>query len=99
MGGFFVQSNHGVKGNFEVVVPRGGGGLAHWFRKNDDPGRPWSGPTLMFGSTDNVDAATLIQSNLGRVGNLEVVANAGGRLYNKPAQRRLFREILLHPST
>src|SRR5215216_7057233 len=82
MGGFFVQSNHGAKGNFEVVAPRGGGGLAHWFRKNDDPSRPWSGPTLMFGSTDEVDAAALIQSNLGRVGNLEVVANAGGSLYH-----------------
>jgi Domain of unknown function (DUF1929)/Glyoxal oxidase N-terminus len=82
MGGFFVQSNHGVKGNFELVVPRSGGGLAHWFRKNDDPGLPWSGPTLMFGSTDEVDAAALIQSNLGRVGNLEVIANAGGSLYH-----------------
>jgi hypothetical protein len=27
MGGFFVQSSHGEKGNFEVVVPRSGGGL------------------------------------------------------------------------
>jgi hypothetical protein len=82
MSGFLVQSNHGARGNFELVVPRGGGGLAHWFRKNDEPGLPWSGPTLMFGSTDEVDAAALIQSNLVRVGNLEVVANAGGSLYH-----------------
>src|SRR5215216_5151445 len=82
MGGFFVQSSHGAKGNFELVVPRTGGGLAHWFRKNDDPRLPWVGPTLMFGGTDDVDAAALIQSNFGRVGNLEVVANAGGSLYH-----------------
>ena len=77
MGGFFVQSSHGRKGNFEVVVPRSGGGLAHWWRDNDDPDRPWRGPTLMFGSTQDVDAAALIQSNFGTVGNLEVVANQG----------------------
>jgi Domain of unknown function (DUF1929)/Glyoxal oxidase N-terminus len=82
MGGFFVQSSHGRKGNFEVVVPRSGGGLAHWWRDNDDPDRPWRGPTLMFGSTQDVDAAALIQSNFGTVGNLEVVANAGGSLYH-----------------
>jgi Domain of unknown function (DUF1929)/Glyoxal oxidase N-terminus len=82
MGGFFVQSNHGQTGNFEVVVPRSGGGLAHRWRDNDDSGRPWRGPTLMFGSTQDVAAAALIQGNLGSVGNLEVVANAGGNLYH-----------------
>lgn len=45
MGGFLVQSSHGAKGNFELVVPHSGGGLAHWFRKNDDPRLPWVGPT------------------------------------------------------
>ena len=29
MGGFLVQSSHGAKGNFEVVAPLTGGGLAH----------------------------------------------------------------------
>jgi galactose oxidase-like protein/glyoxal oxidase-like protein len=82
MGGFLVQSSHGGKGNFEVVVPRSGGGLAHWWRNNDHPKRPWSGPKLMFGSTEDVDAAALIQGNFGKVGNLEVVVNAGGSLYH-----------------
>ena len=68
MGGFLVQSSHGAKGNFELVVPRTGGGLAHWFRKNDDPSLPWVGPTLMFGGTDDVDAAALIQSNFANFG-------------------------------
>jgi hypothetical protein len=78
MGGFVLQSSHGVKGNFEVVAPRSGGGLSHWWRNNDDPGLAWSGPTLMFGSTQDVAGAALIQGNFGRVGNLEAVANAGG---------------------
>ncbi len=82
MGGFLVQSSHGAQGNFEIVVPRDGGGLAHWFRDNDDPGLAWNGPTLMFGSTEDVEAAALIQGNFGSVGDLEVVANAGGSLYH-----------------
>jgi hypothetical protein len=80
--GFFVQSSHGTKGNFEVVVPRSGGGLAHFSRNNDHPALPWKGPILMFGSTKDVAGAALIQSNFGAAGNLEVVANAGGGLYH-----------------
>jgi hypothetical protein len=82
VGGFFVQGSHGAKGNFEVVVPRSGGGLAHWWRNNDDPGLAWAGPTLAFGSTQDVGAAALIQSNFGGAGNLEVVAGVGGSLYH-----------------
>jgi hypothetical protein len=82
MGGFVLQSSHGVKGNFEVVAPRSGGGLSHWWRDNDHPGLAWRGPTLMFGSTQDVAGAALIQGNFGRVGNLEAVANAGGNLYH-----------------
>jgi hypothetical protein len=72
----FAQGTFGQAGNFEVVVPRQGGGLAHYWRNNDDPGLPWSGPTP-FGR-GNVSAATLIQSNFGQ--NLEVVAVEGNRL-------------------
>jgi hypothetical protein len=82
MGGYLLQSSHGVKGTFEVVAPRSGGGLSHWRRDNDDPGLAWRGPTLMFGSTQDVTGAALIQGNFGRVGNLEAVANAGGNLYH-----------------
>lgn len=79
VGGFLVQSSHGLQGNFEIVVPRAGGGLAHWWRDNDAANLAWTGPTLMFGSTEDVEAAALIQSSVGR---LEVVTNAGGSLYH-----------------
>jgi hypothetical protein len=78
--GFLVQSSHGTAGNFELAVPRTGGGLAHFWRDNDDPGFPWHGPAVMFGSAEAMPAAALIQSNMGPFGNLEVVALAGAKL-------------------
>jgi hypothetical protein len=39
-----IQSNFGLKGNFELVVPMSTGGLAHYWRNNDDPELPWYGP-------------------------------------------------------
>lgn len=73
-----IQSNHGGKGNFELVVPRAGGGLAHYWRNNDASAKPWNGPTN-FG-TGNVQAVSLMQSNYGSKGNLEVIALEGNRL-------------------
>ncbi len=79
MSGYLIQSRHGSRGNFELVAPWShGDGLAHFWRNNDDSSLPWSGPSC-FGS-GRVVAAALIQSNYGSVGNLEVVANEGGRL-------------------
>jgi hypothetical protein len=56
--------------NFELVVPRISGGLAHFWRDNNAAGTPWRGPGL-FGR-HLVRMVSLIQSNLGP-GNLEVV--------------------------
>lgn len=69
-----IQSSFGTKGNFELVVPRVPGGLAHFWRNNDAPGFPWSGPNA-FGS-GGANWVSLIQSNFGP-GNLEVDAIAG----------------------
>src|ERR1700756_4788116 len=33
-------------GNFELVVPLRTGGIGHFFRNNDDPSFPWSGPVV-----------------------------------------------------
>jgi hypothetical protein len=74
-----IQSRFGAKGNFEVVAPLMGGGLAHYWRNNDDPDLPWSAPTF-FGA-GQIDAACLIQSNFGSPGNLEVAARGGGNLF------------------
>ncbi len=65
--------NPGSPGNFELVVPLAGGGLAHLTRLNDDPAVPWTEARLFApGCTE----ASLIRSSFG---NLEVVAGAGGQ--------------------
>ncbi|HEY3727072.1 MAG TPA: galactose oxidase-like domain-containing protein [Solirubrobacteraceae bacterium] len=65
----------GIHGNFEVVAPLASGGLAHWWRDNGLPARPWHGPTPFGPGT--FSAAALIQSDSG---NLEVVAVQGSHL-------------------
>lgn len=78
MSGFLVQSRHGTKGNFEVVAPRVGGGLAHHWRDNDAASQPWHGPSLAFGSRGDEAGVALVSSSYG---NLEVVVQekAGSR--------------------
>jgi hypothetical protein len=70
-----IQSRYGCRGNFDLVVPVKEGGFAHYWRNNDDPALPWYGP-FSFGSSAGVryEAATLIQSNFGSPGNLELIA-------------------------
>ena len=81
MSGFLIQSHFGSMGNFEVVVPsRAAGGLVHFWRNNDDPSFPWSGPTYFAGGLGAIDGVSLIESNFGSPGNLEVVAVANGQL-------------------
>lgn len=72
-----IQSTFGTRGNFEVIVPSVGGGLAHYWRNNDDPSLPWFGP-FPFGS-GTIGEVSCIQSSFGP-GNLEVVAREGNRL-------------------
>ncbi len=74
-----IQSRIGKQGNFELVVPLASGGIAHYFRDNNNPTFPWGGPN-MFGTDLKVDAVTLIESNIGNPGNLEVVARVGDKL-------------------
>jgi hypothetical protein len=76
----FVQSRFGTKGNFELVVPAAtGGGMLFSYRNNDNPSLPWSAP-IRFG-TGTVDAITMIQSNFGSPGNLELIARVGNQLH------------------
>ena len=75
-----IQGRFGTKGNFELVVPHAGGGLAHYWRNNDNPSLPWNGPTLFGGAAGAVSAVTMIESNFDSPGNLEVVARVGTRL-------------------
>jgi len=75
-----IQSRFGAQGNFELVVPLAGGGLAHYWRNNDDPSLPWGGPFPFGGSLGQLSAVTMIQSNFGVPGNLELIALAGNQL-------------------
>lgn len=72
-----IQGRHEGRGNFEVVVPRQGGGMSHFWRDNDRPAHPWHRSTDFGEPGVRVDAVALIQSNYG---NLEVVARIGPRL-------------------
>ncbi|MBP0632920.1 hypothetical protein [Cupriavidus sp. AcVe19-1a] len=77
-GGFLTRSRGGQSGNFEVVIPWPDGGLAHFWRDNDDPAKTWHGPTI-FGR-GRYQGASVIESDFrtfdARLGNLEVVAVA-----------------------
>ncbi len=77
-----IQSRFGQKGNFELVVPSTGSGLLHMWRNNDYAGLPWSEPTPFGEGLGQVDAVTMIQSNYGSPGNLEVIARVGDKLYS-----------------
>ncbi|HKR64883.1 MAG TPA: LamG-like jellyroll fold domain-containing protein [Thermoanaerobaculia bacterium] len=73
-----IQSDYFTKGNFEVVVPDPGGGIAHYWRNNDKPGYPWTKQAVFGVSEGAVAAVSMIQSNFGR--NFEVIARIGDKL-------------------
>src|SRR5215831_16864641 len=69
----FIQSTSGQQGDFEVVAPLSGGGLAH-FRRENDNNEAWQAPTR-FGAAA-ASAAALIQNSAGQ---LEAAALGPGR--------------------
>jgi len=71
----FIQSRFGGRGNFEVIVPRPGGGLSHFFRDNDH-GEIWH-EAPQPSSSGNWSGVGLIHSNFG---NLELVGVMDGNL-------------------
>jgi hypothetical protein len=75
-----IQSRFGGRGNFELIVPLDSGGLAHYFRDNDDQNPTWHGPTVFAQNIGSVDSVSLIQSNFGYPGNLEIVVRFGDEL-------------------
>jgi hypothetical protein len=75
-----IQSTFGYKGNFELVAPLASGGLGHWWRDNDDAHLHWYGPFMFGTNLGKVDAVSLIQSNWGDPGHLELIAQADGQL-------------------
>ncbi|MFI2225633.1 hypothetical protein [Streptomyces fradiae] len=75
-----VQSRFGGKGNFELLYPSAAGGITFMWRNNDASGLPWSAPFTFAQNVGRVDAITMIQSNFGSPGNLELIARSGDRL-------------------
>ena len=75
-----IQSRFGNKGNFELLTPMASGGLAHYWRNNDDPFVPWFGPIRFGQEAGRFEAVGMIQSNFGDSGNLEVVGRIADRL-------------------
>jgi hypothetical protein len=75
-----IRSKSGRRGNFEVVVPRAEGGFSYYWRENDTPELSWEGPVDFAVDAGIFDSATLIQSNFGEPGNLELVARSGQQL-------------------
>jgi hypothetical protein len=71
----FIQSRFGGVGNFEVIVPRPGGGLSHFWRDNDGA-EVWHEATQPT-ATGVWSGLGLIQSNFG---NLEIVGVREGSL-------------------
>ena len=76
-----IQSKFAQVGNYELVVPRPTGGLVHYWRTNDDVTPAWNGPNLFGESAGVFDAATMIQANFDKPGNLELAAVNGNDLY------------------
>lgn len=68
----FIQSSYGGRGNFEAVGASTQGGCAHFWRDNDSPNFPWSGP-FQFGWLGGrvYDDVTMFQSSFAH---LEVYA-------------------------
>ncbi len=75
-----IQSRFGTQGNFELVDPAASGGLLHLWRNNDNRFMPWSGAIPFGQSLGQVAGVSLIESNYGSPGNLEVICNASGQL-------------------
>jgi hypothetical protein len=75
-----IQSSFGNKGNFELVTPLASGGLAYFWRDNDDEHLQWYGPFMFGMNTGQVEGVSLIQSNFGEPGHLELAAQIQGHL-------------------
>jgi len=74
-----IESSFPNARNFEVVIPSATAGLIHFYRNNQAPGTPWSGPRPFATGLGKIDAVTLMQSTF--QGHLEVVCRIADRLY------------------
>jgi hypothetical protein len=86
----FVQARPGTfgsMGNYELVTPLVSGGMAHFYRDNDDPNMPWIRTDTFGAELGIVNAVSLIQSDRSTqfvqtgvqgAGNLALLARVAG---------------------
>lgn len=73
-----IQSVFGSHGNFELITPDQGGGLAHFWLNNDRPGSGWI-PGARFAQDSGLfDAVAMLQDS--RTNELQLVATQGERI-------------------
>jgi hypothetical protein len=75
-----IQGSNDGKGDFELVTPLRSGGLGYYWRDNDDTHLHWYGPFMFAMNIGKVDAVSLIQSDFGEKGNLELIAQIDDHL-------------------
>ena len=95
-GGFLVDTNIGVTGNLEMVVPGPRSGVVNYRRSRDASDDSWDEPIIIGETWGRVDSANLIQSDVGNQGNLELVIRAGARLgysWRDPAPDAQWQEV------
>jgi len=71
-----VQTSYALPGDFDVVVARAGGGLAHYWRNNAIAPPTWSAATLFGPEEMAFDDVSMMQSASGA---LEVLARVSGQ--------------------
>jgi hypothetical protein len=76
-----VQGRFGTKGNFELACPAPDKGIRHLYRDNDKENFPWIVNPTFGTELGRVDDVTMIQARPGTLGDLQLVARAGGKLY------------------
>ena len=90
-----IQSKFGQKGNFELVVPLAGGGLAAETASKCADTSMRTGPCQGRFASSLSRQYALIQSNFGVPGNLEVISRMAHASRTRspvgPADRRVFR--------
>ncbi|MGI8680701.1 MAG: hypothetical protein ACR2JO_00920 [Mycobacteriales bacterium] len=63
----FIHGPWGSVGNFEVAVSLAAGGLAHYWRDNDDPTPPWRGPIRLGDQAHVTNDAPLTHTTFGQL--------------------------------
>ena len=74
-----MQARYTNPGNFVVITPLAGGGMARFARDNNNNSFPWL-LRESFAAGHQAAAASVLQSNYGRLGTQEVLSREVGSL-------------------